>query len=117
MLSAVTDNGLLLEIASDKLKSDEELVTVAVANDCDAIEYASKELRYGGLKAYLDKCQQPKITFLIGCISKTINISPLFKLNLHGPHFAKLFKKNILKFSEGPFDKYVIKAMQNIKYL
>jgi hypothetical protein len=115
MLSAVNRDGLLLEIASDELKSDEVLVTVAVANDCDAIVYASEELKCGGLKAYLIEYLKPKIVFLCGCIPKCTNKSPLFKLNLHGPHFGKLFKKKILEFSEDPFDEYVIEAIQNLK--
>jgi len=112
---AVTNNGLLLEMASDELKSDEEVVTIAVANNRNAIDYASQELKSGGLKAYLMEYQQSKIAFLCGCMPKIANNSPLFKLNLHGPHFAKLFKKKILGFSEDPFDEYVIKAIQNIK--
>jgi len=115
MLSAVNRDGLLLEIASDKLKSDKVLITVAVANDCDAIKYASEELRCGGLKAYLMEYIKPKIVFLCGCIPTTANKSPLFKLNLHGRHFAKLFKKKILEFSEDQFDEYVIEAIQNLK--
>jgi hypothetical protein len=115
MLSAVTEDGLLLKIASNELTADKRLVTIAVANNCDAIDYASKELKCGGLKAYLYEYQQSKIAFLSGCIPKTTNNSQLFKLSLQGPRFARLFKKKILEFSEDPFDKYVIKAIQNLK--
>ena len=63
---------MLLEYASAELKGDREIVLEAVAQDPEALEHASKALREGGFKEYLDDLMNNRFNVLPDTFISTI---------------------------------------------
>jgi len=102
-------------------KSNYEIVMVAVANCRDSVEYASNDLKNGGVHTYLDRkltqykvSQRSKMTFMIASKPSETNKCVLSRLSGHGYHFASIFKKTIVSFIDDSYDKYVVAASKNL---
>jgi hypothetical protein len=63
-MTAVAQNGMALEYASDEMKSDKEVATVAVMQDERAMEYVANALKTVVLKERINKLESEGIIII-----------------------------------------------------
>ena len=121
MMTAVLQNPLYLEYASDELKADREVVLAAILKDGNAIRLQPSRdpnlLYYASKRGYeptpaeqqiIKETKDRFMTFMVAAKARRFTktqraeADPLQRLNAHGPHFAYLLKKKIGDFAGQP---------------